>query len=176
MKVGHRTLICLAGAVWFCIGFFLLTFGLHLLHQVVKNPLLALEECKFSVFFFCIAKTSKNLNPLAVLLTSSLLIGYLKGFFVLGRAAKKQVVRISKLPSLVSLKHLYSPGYYALICIMMIFGMLIRFLPITLDTRGSIDIAIGTALICGSVQYFRWATTSYYLTKKRDFDLHASKD
>jgi hypothetical protein len=38
---------------------------------------------------------------------------------------------------------------------MVLLGLVIRFLPIPIDARGLVDVAIGSALINGAMLYFR---------------------
>lgn len=91
-----------------------------------------------------------------VLVLLALIVGFLKGRTVMAKAARRQVKRILSLQNPTSLKNLYSPAYYILILVMIGFGMILRFLPVTIDVRGAIDCAIGCALINGALQYFRY--------------------
>jgi hypothetical protein len=53
----------------------------------------------------------------------------------------------------------YDQKYWILLCLMMMLGMMFRFLPIAVDIRGGIDVAIGSALINGAMLYFRQILT-----------------
>ncbi len=81
--------------------------------------------------------------------------------FVLSKTVRRVVTRISSLPLPIRLKDAYSPAYWILIASMMALGMLFRFLPIPLDIRGIIDVAIGSALINGAMLYFRASRSIY---------------
>lgn len=123
-----RTLLVISGAVWLCVGSFLLFFGTHLV-QASKT------EYAF------------------ILLLAALIIGFLKGNIVLRKAAERQGSRIANLPH-ASLKNLYSRGYYLLLLSMVGLGWGMRFLPLTV--RGTIDVAVGAALIIGATHLFRF--------------------
>lgn len=144
LKFSHRTLIFLAGALWLAIGIFLLTLGIKFLMTTQHTSNL------FSKF------TKSPEQGVMMLILLSLLLGFIKGRTVMAKAARKQVKRILALEAPTGLKNLYSPAYYILIGVMISFGMILRFLPITLDIRGAIDCTIGCALINGAMQYFRY--------------------
>jgi hypothetical protein len=55
------------------------------------------------------------------------------------------------------LKDLFPLSYLAIIGSMMMLGMLLKFLPISHDIRGFIDLAVGSALINGAFLYFKQA-------------------
>jgi len=156
IKVKHSLLIFLAGALWLIIGIFLMTLGIRFLLNQFHA---LLPPSHFSLLQFLQLFVSSKQQALGTVLTLALFIGYLKGRFALTRSVERQVKRISELPEPASLAYLYSKGYYFLIGGMILLGMLIRFLPIALDTRGAIDVAIGFALINGAAQYFRLAFT-----------------
>ncbi len=95
-----------------------------------------------------------SLTTVGFLIALAIGVGYLKGRFVLAKAAAKQVVRITSLKAPLSLKHLYSKGYYILIACMMGLGMSLRFLPVPNSVRAFVDITVGIALIMGALQYY----------------------
>lgn len=166
MKFKHRTLISVAGALWFVIGIFLLTLGIRFIMHTVRDPSLLLEPGRFSILSVATYFVSNLNNAVILLLTSALILGYLKGRIALGKTVHKQIERISSLPNPAKLKFLYTKGHYLLIAFMIGLGFSMRFLPITLDTRGFIDVAIGSALINGALLYFRSAINYVYLIKK----------
>lgn len=91
----------------------------------------------------------------AVLMALSFMVGYLKGFFILPKTVKRVVNRIRSLPEPIHWAKAYPRSYWALLGGMVILGGLVRFLPIPIDLRGAIDLAVGSALIRGSLLYFR---------------------
>ena len=124
----HRVWIAISGFIWFFIGSMLLYKGLRLLEgSAIASQLIAL----------------------------GLLIGFFKGRFVLSKTVKRVVARIKELPLPIRLKDAYAKSYWILIGSMMALGMVFRFLPISTDIRGTIDITIGSALMNGAMLYFR---------------------
>lgn len=166
MKFKHRTLIAVAGALWFVIGLFLLTLGIRFVMESVRDPSMLDKPGCFSILSLASYFVSSLNNAVILLLTSALLLGYIKGKIALGKTVYKQIDRISGLPNPAKLKFLYTKGHYLLIALMIALGFSMRFLPITLDTRGFIDIAIGSALMNGALLYFRSAINYVYLIKK----------
>lgn len=166
MKFKHPTLIILAGLVWFAIGTFLLSLGIRFILETVRDPVLAYLPGRFSL----LASTSKFISDInlavILLLTFGLVLGLLKGRMVLGKTVHRQVQRISTLPNPASLKHLYTKAHYLLIALMIGLGISMRYIPITLDTRGVVDVAIGSALMNGALLYFRSAANYKYLKNK----------
>lgn len=126
----QRTYIYLTGFFWFLMGAWLMIKGL-----------------KF------VSSGHFNSTGIAMLISAGLFVGFLKGKFVLSKSASRVIARISSLPLPISLRKLYAPSYWILIGSMMVFGMLLSILPIPIELRGAIDIAIGAALIRGSFVY-----------------------
>ncbi|MFN0065051.1 MAG: hypothetical protein ACKVOH_02305 [Chlamydiales bacterium] len=155
LNVRHRTLILMAGLVWFFVGIFLLSMGIHLIQKMVSHPGLLFQKNGFSLVRLLTPVLQNRGNVTTSLIICGLGIGYFKGRYVLGRTVKRQTKRIFSLPEPSHIKNIYSVGLYMLIAGMMSLGILMRFLPITPDTRGWVDVAIGTALITGALQYFR---------------------
>ncbi|MFZ0565867.1 MAG: hypothetical protein WAM28_06760 [Chlamydiales bacterium] len=155
LKYKHRTLVILAGMVWLLVGIFLLTLGIRLILYTISHPPLIFYPRRFSLLTSLSGYFSSQYNGIVVVLSCCLFIGYLKGRFVLSKSVQRQVDRIFSLPNPAHLKYLYSKGYYILMGSMVCLGFLIRFFPIAPDTRGAVDVIIGSALINGSILYFR---------------------
>lgn len=85
----------------------------------------------------------------------SLFIGFIKGRFVLRRTVLRVSSRILSLPLPIRIKDVYSLSYVCLIGSMMGLGVVFRFVPLPLDVKGMIDVAVGAALIQGALFYFR---------------------
>ena len=94
-----------------------------------------------------------------VVIALGLLIGWLKGRFVLSKTVKRVVDGIAILKTPIRTHQVYSRKYWILIASMIALGMSLRILPIPVDIRGFVDIAVGSALIQGSLLYFRAAKT-----------------
>ncbi len=131
----HKTFITLSGLVWLVVGIFLLMKGLSLITTGYADA-----------------------DQTALLLISlGLAIGFVKGRFVLSKTVKRVVDRINSLPLPIQVSQVYSKGYYFLIGGMILLGMSMRWLPIPIAIRGTVDVAIGFALMNGAIQYFRAA-------------------
>lgn len=139
--------IFLSGFVWFVAGVFLLYKGIHF----IASAQLAEETATW-------------------LMMAALVVGFLKGRFVLSKTVKRVVDRIQSLPLPIRLWNAYAPSYWILIGSMVLLGMSFRFLPIPLQYRGMVDVAIGSALVNGAMLYFRaiYGTASPVLSPGSD--------
>ncbi len=143
----HRGWIVLSGFLWFLIGAFLLCKGL----QYITAAIFQTESlCYRMQGIFGSAQRGAT-----ALIAIGLFVGFLKGRFVLVKTVRRVVNRIAALPLPIRLKDAYSRSYWILIGSMMALGMSFRFLPMPIDLRGTIDVAIGSALINGAMLYFR---------------------
>jgi hypothetical protein len=137
MKISHRQAVVLSGVIWFAIGLMLLAKGLKFL--VLGGQVPGKEQL---VLF---------------LIVGALIVGFLKGRFVLAKTVKRVVGRIETKPNPFPFSGLYPVSYYLLILGMVLLGVSMRFLPIAVEIRGAIDVAIGSALMNGALAYFRTA-------------------
>lgn len=146
-KWQHKTLLLFSGALWLSVGLFLLQFGIKLVLSSITNdtPLYALLT----------PLTGKNENTAVLIVASGLLIGHGKARFALSKASARVIKRLKELPNPTYFTDAYGKSYLFLIIGMMCLGALIRYLQIPLDIRGFINIIIGSALIQGSLSYFR---------------------
>jgi len=136
MQLTHVKAMVFSGFSWLTIGFFLMLRGMSLLAP---------------------AKGASKEDTVILWLFGALLVGFLKGRFVLTRAAKRIAARILSLPSPLSFKHLYNKRYLLVLLVMVSLGVCFRFLGLPDPLRGAIDLAIGSALINGAMAYFREA-------------------
>jgi hypothetical protein len=147
MKCSHAVLAYISGAVWLAVGIFLMQLGISLLLTEVPAT--------SHLFLGYFAAAMGDLpTASACVIAMALYIGYLKGKFVLSKAANKGVARIKSLPNPVSVTSIYSRKYYVLLLGMMGLGMVMKVLGLPNDLRGAIDIAVGAALISGACSYF----------------------
>ena len=148
----HKTLIITAGMVWFAAGIFLLQLGLRLLTGLIA------PDASFSSLFTSLSKTLGSYeNSVVALIAIGLVIGFYKGRFVLAKSAKRVIARIRTFEEPTSIARMYSLPYYLLLLAMMGLGMAIKAFNVPMDIRGTVDVAIGAALINGSMLYFRQA-------------------
>lgn len=145
----HRGWIASSGVLWLVAGVFLLHKGLHFIAEAraISNSL----TNRFAGFFGSPSQAGMFLIFLA------LLVGFAKGRFVFVKTVMRVVNRIRGLPLPIHFSQVYTRSYWILIGSMMLLGLVFRFLPIPLDARGFVDVAIGSALINGAMLYFRAA-------------------
>ncbi len=166
MRCTHKTLIFLSGFVWILIGTFLLSLGIHFILEALRVA--DATSGRFSVLAFFDRFVSDRANGVILVVTAALIVGYLKGRMVLSKSVDRQIKRIASLPNPAPLRLIYGKGYYMLIAGMILLGISLRFWPITMDTRGAIDLCIGSALLNGAMLYFRVLSKQMYLDKKRN--------
>jgi hypothetical protein len=145
----HKGWIFFSGFVWFTVGLFLLYKGLRFISE--GTVLSGSISDRFQGVFGSQQQTGTGLIAIG------LLIGFVKGRFVLSKTVNRVVGRIRHLALPIRASQVYAPSYWILISSMVLLGMVIRFLPIPVDARGLIDVAIGSALINGAMLYFRVA-------------------
>ncbi|NGX51181.1 MAG: hypothetical protein K1060chlam2_01042 [Chlamydiae bacterium] len=154
MKLRHSHAIILSGLIWMGVGILLLIKGIQYI-ILAGNQVLSGTHQGFSLIQF-LSRFSKNSEQAALILIAiALMLGFLKGRFVLKRTVNRVVARIRSHPSPLPVKAIYSKGYFILLFGMMLFGMVFKILPLPLDVKGFIDFTIGAALINGAMLYFR---------------------
>jgi hypothetical protein len=89
------------------------------------------------------------------LICVALLVGFMKGRMVLSKAVARIAERMEVQGDRLTLKQVYDKRYYLILVLMMALGFVMRALDLPLDVRGGIDVAVGSALIHGSLLYFR---------------------
>lgn len=145
----HRAWVVCSGFIWFAIGVSLIYKGLHFI-----------SVAAFQTDSLCFKMQGLFGSPQHAatgLIAAALLIGFLKGRFVLTKTVERVVTRIASLKLPIRFSEVYSKSYWILILSMVGIGISFRFLPISLDLRGVVDLAIGSALVNGSMLYFRAA-------------------
>lgn len=154
MKLSPTAAIISSGAFWLIIGLFLLIKGLNLI-------VLATHAQHFAVKAALIPHLASWVGGIEqgalVLIAFGLLIGLVKGRFVLAKTVKRVVAHILSLAPAIKLNEIYTTRYLLLIACMVMLGVGIRFLGLPADIHGLIDVAIGSALINGAMVYFRFA-------------------
>lgn len=151
----HRPILILSGLIWLGMGIMLCGMGLNF-------TMAALLQANASLpcpLFCSLAPWVGGKEAAACwFMGGAILVGTVKGQFLLSRTVMRHVLHLSALPLPFSLKHIYPPRQIFLIGIMVLIGMGMRLLP--LDVRGVIDIAVGGALLQGAFRYLRVAYRS----------------
>ncbi len=153
MQLSKTAWIVISGLIWFIVGIGLLTMGLNFI--VFK------AQMDFSDTTSLIAK----LTPICggreqaalALITVGLILGFFKGRYALGKTVRRVAERIITLSQPIRFTQVYSKGYLMLIGGMVLLGMSMKWIGIPTEIRGSVDVAIGSALMNGAMAYFRVA-------------------
>ncbi|MBN4067297.1 hypothetical protein JYU14_04360 [Simkania negevensis] len=163
MKFRHSTLITLLGLLWCAVGGMLLIIGTRLFTAIVSyqvNP-------KQLLFMQGLSKRAGGIDQAAIVLIGiALVVGYMKGKYVLRKSCVRVVNRLFKLPNPAYLHQALSKWFYLLIGTMICLGISLRVFGAPVDLRAVIDVAIGSALINGALTYFRFAVQAKAKTKK----------
>ena len=153
MKITPFRALIISFATWMLIGVFLLQKGLKLLVGIAHS-----SESSILTELLSSAVSSRE-HAVLLLITLALLMGFLKGRMVLSKTVTRISNRFFSFGSHMTLKQMYPTYYIAIILSMMFMGMTLRFVPISADLKGVVDVAVGSALINGAMQYFRLAFT-----------------
>ena len=145
----HKGWIFFSGLFWFGAGVSLLYKGLKFVSEGILTQD-SLSHRMQGLF-------GSSQQAATALVAIGLLIGLLKGRFVLSKTVNRVVNRIRSLPLPIRFSQVYARSYWILIASMVGLGVSLRFLPIPVDARGLVDVAIGSALINGAMLYFRVA-------------------
>jgi hypothetical protein len=121
--------VIVSGAIWAVIGVWLLYKGLNFL------------------------SLSPDRSRASWLIGAALLVGFIKGRFVLAKTVQRIVAHIASAPEPVRFASVYPKSYFILLAGMMCLGFFLRLVPI--EWRGFIDVAVGSALMNGAMLYFR---------------------
>ncbi len=144
MKIPRRIAIFLSGFLWTGIGIMLMTKGIRLL-MTAQGPLI-------NKLLPLAGEAQQAVLLLALL---SLVIGTLKGRTVLARAARKMIDRFAGLPDPIPLSRIYPARYYILLGCMMSLGVIRRLSGVADDIGGVVDLAVGSALVQGSIVFYK---------------------
>lgn len=146
--MGHKSWIVVTGFLWALIGCTLLYKGLHFI------SLAALTSPAFLSWF------GEGERGATTLVGLGLVVGFIKGRFVLSKTVRRVTGRILSLPLPIRFNQVYGLPYLILIASMVFLGFCLRFVPI--DIRGFVDVAVGSALLNGAMLYFRAARAIRY--------------
>ena len=151
MRLSPFTALLISFASWLCIGVFLLYKGLsflvHLVPGTTPSPMLDILS----------KIAGGNESAVLVCISIGVFIGFMKGRFVLSKTVARISNRFFSFKRSMTLKEMYPVSYLILISSMILLGVSMKWLPVPLDVRGTMDVAIGSALTNGAMQYFRLA-------------------
>jgi len=137
--LGKQRLLQVAGLIWIIVGLFLIYRGSGLYNLAVVEQ-----------------NTGKGALIISVIL--GVVIGIIKGKFVLSKTALRNRNRINQLVPPLSIHQIFSGAFYGLIAGMMVLGFLLREFNAYLGgyvVVASIYCGIGMALIAASSVYWK---------------------
>ena len=137
--MGKQRLLQVAGLIWIIVGLFLIYRGSGLYNLAVVEQ-----------------NTGKGALIISVIL--GVVIGIIKGKFVLSKTALRNRNRINQLVPPLSIHQIFSGAFYGLIAGMMVLGFLLREFNAYLGgyvVVASIYCGIGMALIAASSVYWK---------------------
>jgi len=152
MKIRQGAAIALSGITWMGVGILLLTKGFSLILTPQGPESMAL----FTPKLVSLAGSAQQVA--LILVCIGLLVGYLKGRFVLSKTASRVISSIVSQPNPLPLTSIYPRSYLILLSSMIALGLSLKWISMPYDLKGVIDIAIGSALTNGSAFYFRHFT------------------
>lgn len=153
MQLSKTAWIVISGLIWFVVGVGLLTLGLNF---IVFKAQIDVSDTSSLIAKLSPLTGGREQAALALIIFG-LIIGFIKGRFVLGKTVRRVSERIVLLPQPVRFAQVYSKGYLMLIGGMILLGMSMKWLGLPAEVRGTIDVAIGSALMNGAMAYFRVA-------------------
>ncbi|MDX8431546.1 MAG: hypothetical protein SNF33_07095 [Candidatus Algichlamydia australiensis] len=148
MKVSKKSAIKICFATWFLTGTLLLWKGLRFLSVEVK--FLGAKQLPLLRFA---ARYSRDLEQaILLLIATALIVGFIKGRIALRGVVNRTIARMN---DKVQLQSVFAPRELILIGFMIALGVSMRFLPIPIDVRGFVDVAIGSGLMNGAMLFLR---------------------
>jgi len=145
----HIKAIFLSGLVWMAVGAGLLYKGLNFLVNCI-------DVSSFGWPVKAAMNWGKNPEQASlIVICAALFVGFLKGRIILSRTAKRVTDYILSQHLPLTFNTIFPKPYLMMILGMMLLGMSLKFLPITDDWRGFVDVAVGSALMNGAMIYFR---------------------
>ena len=130
--------ISLYGIAWLALGSRLLLKGIYIFDEIHLKQ----EVLDSNLYYY---------------LVGALVLGLVKGKFILKKSADRIIRHIVQFEEPLKWKQIFPKSFYFFMTIMMCFGIAIKFLPIDLVVKGSIDIFVGSALITGALYFFKKA-------------------
>lgn len=160
MKLSKQVWILISGISWLLIGFLLLKKGIYFILNSIQES----SQTPLIDGLSCILKGGRYQIGLC-LICIGLFLGLIKNRLILSKTANRISDRVkTSFNHRLSLNEVYDRKYYTILCLMIGFGIAFRWFSLPSDIRGIIDVAIGSALIQGSLLYFRQVVTGYLKT------------
>ena len=149
MLLKGKSWVFINSFLWFISGSWLLFKGLIFFDQAfLASPTSIAPDSLYRML-----GSAENVCTAHIM--ASVVIGFIKGRWVLAKTAKCVTQRILSLPNLCPISSIYSRSYLIMLSSMILLGVSMKWLAIPYDVKGVIDIAIGSALTNGAALYFR---------------------
>lgn len=132
MEISHKAHLRVAFFLWAIVGTGLLSVGSH--------------------FIWGVAQASPWADP-SIWMVVAVVLGYVKGKFVITKVGRRNVARIFTLPDASPLYRTFSVKSWMLVLLMIAIGRTIRFFGAPPMGVGVIYVAVGVALLIGSQVY-----------------------
>jgi hypothetical protein len=156
MRCRHWVLVVCSSVIWLGMGLFLLNKGVGFVIESVE--VVARGHASGHPLVHWLAQILGSAASGAIVLFGiALVAGPFTGRTVMAKAVGTIVGRIATLPELSPLWKVYGRRSYILILSMMALGLCLRLLGIPEEIRGTVLVAVGTALIHGGIQTLRMA-------------------
>jgi hypothetical protein len=138
MRLTYAKAIAFCGVIWGYIGFKLLTKGFVHFNTLHRENLFSERQLSFYIGI-------------------ALLIGLIKGKWVLKKSADRVIKHIVSFDEPLLIRSFLPKSFYFVMLGMMALGMSVRYLPIPLIVKGVMDAAVGTGLLFGAMHYIKKA-------------------
>lgn len=143
MRLKSYSFIFVAGLVWFVVGLILIARGINFHWE-------ALHTNQMHISDYLGLK-----GNFAIFMMISICLGLLKAYFVLKKAALRNLLYYFSFTSSQSIFRLYRSKDLILIFAMILLGRLIRWISLPIFVQAMILETVGCALLFGSYYYFR---------------------
>lgn len=151
MRISPFAALLISFASWVSMGVFLLYKGLTLLVE------LATFEMPSSFMHSLSQRVGGMQQAILTCICLGLFVGFMKGRFVLSKTVARLSNRFYSYARPMAFKEMYPVSYLALVGSMVLLGLSLKWLPVPQELRGTVDVAIGSALTNGAFQYLRVA-------------------
>lgn len=160
----NRHLLIVAAITWVILGLFLMTRGIDLLLLVpdfdtILEPYRVNTNLNtnLSPFFIWLSQQLDNtLEAGLFYVVIALALGTIKAKTIFRKIVSRNVARITKMQTKKLLPiYAFSMKDYIVMSAMMLLGIICRALDVWVDIRGCIILAVGAALLQGSIYYFQ---------------------
>ena len=139
MRLTYTKAIFICAFAWALIGYRLLSKGVWLFSELEKTLV------------------APGSYPLKWFIGLSLVIGLVKGRFILRKSADRIIRHIVSFEEPLSLKSFLPKSFYLVMIGMMFLGLSMNLLPFPILLRACIDLTVGFALLIGSLHFLKKA-------------------